>query len=296
MHVGIGCNRRPDVHADWRRIDELRLTDALSRDRADVRGQCRPVDRGPERREQALEHERRLARTRHARHHRESPLRNPHAQRFDRMDRLRLKQDFAMLEKTVSRRLRPHDRGSPRQIGPDHRIGIRLDLSDASFGNDATALAARLRAHLDDPIGLSQDVDVMIDEKDRVAVRHQVVHHGLEPLDVGGMEPDRRFVQHVEHARRAVAHGPRELHALPLARRERRGRTIKRQVSEPEIQKPRGRVSERLAETLRHRPHLGRERRGHAVDPSAQVDERHAGDFVDRDAHNLRRPRGLREP
>lgn len=44
-------------------------------------------------------------------------------------------------------------------------------------------------AHLDDPIGLSQDVDVMIDEKDRVAVRHQVVHHGLEPLDVGGMEP-----------------------------------------------------------------------------------------------------------
>ena len=101
------------------------------------------------------------------------------------MDRLRLKQDFAMLEKTVSRRLRPHDRGSPRQIGPDHRIGIRLDLSDASFGNDATALAARLRAHLDDPVGLSQDVDVMIDEKDRVAVRHQVVHQ-RKPYDKDG--------------------------------------------------------------------------------------------------------------
>ena len=78
----------------------------------------------------------------------------------------------------------------------------------------------------------------MIDQHDRVAVRNKIAHHAGQTHDIGRMQPDGRLVQHIQNARRAVADGAGKLHPLPLARRERRGGTIERQIAEPQIHQP----------------------------------------------------------
>ena len=60
----------------------------------------------------------------------------------------------------------------------------------------------------------------MIHQDHRIAVRDQVMHHASQAHDVGGMQADAGFVQHIEHPGGAVAHGAGQLHPLPLAEKE----------------------------------------------------------------------------
>ena len=79
------------------------------------------------------------------------------------------------------------------------------------------ALSARFGAHFDDPVGLLQNLRVVVDQDDGVAVGDEIVHHAGKPHDIRRVQTDRRLVEHIEDAGRAVAHGAGELHALPLA-------------------------------------------------------------------------------
>ena len=81
--------------------------------------------------------------------------------------------------------------------------------------------------------GLLQDLRVVIDEQHGVAVGHEVVHHAVESHDVGGVQPDGRLVEDVEHAGGAVADGAGELHPLPFAGGEGGGRAVEGEVSQP---------------------------------------------------------------
>lgn len=57
----------------------------------------------------------------------------------------------------------------------------------------------------------------MVDEDDRIAVGDEVVHDADEADNIRRMmEPDGWFVEDVEYARRAVADGSGQLHALTL--------------------------------------------------------------------------------
>ena len=58
----------------------------------------------------------------------------------------------------------------------------------------------------------------MIDEHDRIAVGEKVVHNADESFEVGRMEANRGFIEHVKHAGCPVAHGAGELHALSFSR------------------------------------------------------------------------------
>ena len=79
---------------------------------------------------------------------------------------------------------------------------------------------------------MTQHAHVMVHQHDGVAICQQVVHDAEQALHVGGVKPDRGLVQHVEHARRPVAHGTGELDALALAGGERRACAVKREVSQ----------------------------------------------------------------
>ena len=85
------------------------------------------------------------------------------------------------------------------------------------------------------------------------------------------MQTDRRLVEHIEDTSRAVAHGAGELHALPLAGGEGRGRAVERQVAEAQVDEPLCRALKRLADALGHRAHLLRKTFRHAAHPVDKV-------------------------
>ena len=64
----------------------------------------------------------------------------------------------------------------------------------------------------------------------------------VRPTMLAGCRPMRRFVQHIQHAGGAVAHGAGQLHALPLAGGQRGGRAVERQIAQPQIHQPLGRA------------------------------------------------------
>ena len=111
--------------------------------------------------------------------------------------------------------------------------------------DDAAAAGAAFRAQVDHPVGLGDHVQVVLDDDDAVAAVDQPVQHADQLLHVGHVQPDRRLVQHVQRARRAlaaardvVAHLAQlgdELDALRLAARQRRARLAQRQVAQADV-------------------------------------------------------------
>ena len=72
-----------------------------------------------------------------------------------------------------------------------------------------STLSSRFRPHLDHPVGLFQDLGVVVHQNDRVAIGHEVVHHTGQ-----------------------VADGPGQLHPLALTGGKGRGRAVKRQIAQ----------------------------------------------------------------
>src|SRR5690606_35583406 len=99
----------------------------------------------------------------------------------------------------------------------EQRVGATGEVGGGALGDDAAAVGARTGSDLDDPRGLAQDLDVVVDEDHGVAVSKQVVHDAEQTLDVRGVQADRRLVEHVEDPGRAVTDGAGELDALALA-------------------------------------------------------------------------------
>ena len=135
----------------------------------------------------------------------------------------------------------------------------------------------------------------MIDEQDGVAVRHQVVHDAVQAHDVRRVQTDGRLVEDVQHARRPVPHRAGKLHPLALPRGERGGRPVEGQVGEPQVPQAPCHGVERLADAVRHGPHLLRQRAGDAVHPFDELRQGQPADPVEGDAAHPRRPRGLRQ-
>ena len=85
------------------------------------------------------------------------------------------------------------------------------------MSNESAARSARTGPHFDQMVGCGENLHIMIDEDDGIAVGDQILHHGQKSLDIARVQADGGFVQHVENAGGAVAHGTRKLHTLPFA-------------------------------------------------------------------------------
>ena len=229
----VGRHGRAHIDADGRRVDELDVRDALGANLPDMCREGAAVYLCFQRRYEAFQHHRRFAGAGHARYHGEPPLGNVQLQRLDRVDAAGGEMDPSLCEHLP----RP---GTPAQLclsfsgeeRPDLGLRLCLQISYRPFGNDMSTLSSRFRPHLDHPVGLFQDLGVVVHQNDRVAIGHEVVHHTGQAHDVRRMQADGRLIQHIEHAGGAVADGPGQLHPLALTGGEGRGRAVKRQIAQ----------------------------------------------------------------
>ncbi len=104
-------------------------------------------------------------------------------------------------------------------------LGLR-DLLRRPLGNDLTATLATQRPQIDHPVGRLDDVQIVLDDQDRVAAIGQTMQHAEQQFDIGEVQPGGRFVEDVQRPPgRLAAQFPRQLDPLGLAARE-RGRRL----------------------------------------------------------------------
>src|ERR1700712_3473619 len=78
-------------------------------------------------------------------------------------------------------------------------------LRDAAFEGNGAAVAAGARPHVDDMVGDRDHVWVVLDNEHCVPFVAQLSQQLRETLDVGGVQPDGRFVEDVKHLDQAAA-------------------------------------------------------------------------------------------
>ena len=86
----------------------------------------------------------------------------------------------------------------PRQVLARRRTGVAGDLLGRALGDDPAAAVAALGPEVDDPVGGLDDVEVVLDDEDRVAAVDQAMEDLEQLLDVGEVEPGRRLVEDVQ--------------------------------------------------------------------------------------------------
>jgi hypothetical protein len=137
----------------------------------------------------------------------------------------------------------------------------RGNLLGRAGGHQAPALLPALRPEVDHPVGRLDDVQVVLDDEQRVP-RLQQLAEGREQLrDVVEVQPGRRLVENVEHAVAGLRREVRgNLDPLRLAARQRRRRLPEAEVAEAD-----------LVEHLEPPQHLGR-----AAEEGQRLAHRHA--------------------
>ena len=98
---------------------------------------------------------------------------------------------------------------------------------DRALEDDRAAVRTRARAHVDDVVGDPDDLRVVLDDEDRVALVAQPLEQRVHPLDVVGVQPDGRLVEDVgdvgqrrpEVADHPACAAPRRPRACPTAGR-----------------------------------------------------------------------------
>lgn len=90
-------------------------------------------------------------------------------------------------------------------------------------------------AEVDEPVGLPDDVEVVLDDHDGVAALDQGVEDAEQRVDVAEVEPRGGLVEHVEGRAGGVAELLRDLDALGLAAGEGGQRLAEPQVAEADV-------------------------------------------------------------
>src|SRR4051794_15285613 len=113
--------------------------------------------------------------------------------------------------------------------------GLRHVLGRPLRDHAAAAVTA-LRPEVDDPVGRLDDVEVVLDDEDRVADVDQTLQHTEEATHVLEVEAGGGLVEDVDGATGgALAELGRELHALRLTTREGRRRLPQPHVPEADV-------------------------------------------------------------
>ena len=114
---------------------------------------------------------------------------------------------------------------------------LRLqDVLDRARHDDLAAVLPRARPDVDHVVGDADRLLVVLDDDHGVAEVAQP-HERLDEAPVVALvQPDRRLVEHVEHADEPAPDLRREPDALRLAARERARRAVHRQVVEADVE------------------------------------------------------------
>lgn len=76
-----------------------------------------------------------------------------------------------------------------RQKRANLRVFVYLNVVCCALRDDMAAFCTGFRAHFNEPIGLAQNLRVVIDEQNGVAVVDEIVHHAGEADDVRRCKP-----------------------------------------------------------------------------------------------------------
>ena len=103
--------------------------------------------------------------------------------------------------------------------------------------DDAPAVAPAPRAEVDDPVGLGDEVEVVLDHDHRMALIHQLIQAIEQALNVREVQARGRFVQDVKIVlpMLELPEFRRQLDPLRLAAGEVRGRMTDGQIPQPQI-------------------------------------------------------------
>ena len=118
------------------------------------------------------------------------------------------------------------------------RVGIVHDVLRRARGDEMAAVLARAGTEVEDVVGLTDGVFVVLDDEHGVAQVAQVFECGDESLVVALVQADRGLVEHVEHAAKPRADLRGEADTLALAAGERRRRAVEREVVEADAVAP----------------------------------------------------------
>ena len=88
------------------------------------------------------------------------------------------------------------------QHGPEilPREGVRVlrDLLRGAGGDDGAAAAAAFGAEVDDIVGAFDDVEIVLNDDDRIARINELIQHLDQPVDIGHMQAGGRLVEDID--------------------------------------------------------------------------------------------------
>ena len=125
-------------------------------------------------------------------------------------------------------------------------------------------------ADIDDPVGAADDVHLVLDDEQRIADRLQPVERAQQRLGIGGMQPGRRLVHHIDDAEQVGDDLGGKPQPLQLARRQRRRAAFQRQIAEAEVEQHRQPAAQIAGDALDHQRllRMGLAQRARACRPS----------------------------
>ena len=159
--------------------------------------------------------------------------------------------------------------------------GIGDQLLRRALRDDLAAMHAGAGADVDDVVGGEDRVLVMLDDEHGVAEVAQMLQRHQQAGVVALMQPDRRLVEHVEHAGQARADLRRETNALAFAARQRARAARQRQVVEPDVDEEFQAVADLLEDARRDLRLLRRECRRQVREPGVGRADRQRRDLAD---------------
>src|SRR5438552_5437467 len=179
-----------------------------------------------------LVHERRLAGARDAGHADELPDRELDVDPLQVVHPRATDDERAVVVLAAGRHL---DLSRAREELPRDRPRHTLDLGGTPLRDDAAAVLARSRAHVDEPVGRAHHLLVVLDHEHGVAEIAQPLERADQAPVVALVEPDRRLVEDVENADELRADLRRQPQALRLAAAQGRGRAVELQVADADV-------------------------------------------------------------
>ena len=124
----------------------------------------------------------------------------------------------------------------PERYAPVSEFAVLQQLVVGAAVHDPSAVLAGHRADVDDPVGVRDGVEVVLDDDQGVAQIPQPDQGFDQPPVVALMQADRRLVEHIEHADQPGADLRGQPNALRLTAGQRGRRPRQRQVVEPDVE------------------------------------------------------------
>lgn len=169
--------------------------------------------------------------------------------------------------------------------------GVGGDLVGRALADDAAAMHARARPHVEDIVGVADRVLVMFDHDHRIALIAQVHQRAQQPVVVALMQPDGGFVQHIQNAGQAAADLAGQTDALRFAARQGARRARQGQIVQPDIDQKAKPFADFLENGGRDLVLLFRQVIGRVLHPDQRLVDRQLDHLPDMAAGDLDRQR-----